>query len=542
MHEFLNKVVPSPDTAAAYRRQGWWREETFVDDLRRRAKEAPHRPAFVGWRHGSESEDVFTFEDWATQTARFAAGLKELGVRMGQPVVYQLPSWWEAAVLTTACMWLGAVAVPLSTVLRGRELERVLSATDAPVCVTVDAWQGHSHARMLADLARRRPSLRRVVLGDSKSTGAVDFDEIFTSTGPGLPARTLDPDRVAVALFTSGTTGTAKGVLHSFNTLSTAIRASRGPSRPVRLTTTAPIAGAAGVHHLVLGPLVHGNTAIVAPRYDPGLLLDLMARRRTDRLLSCPPHLRELAEQQKAQPRPLALSSVLSAGSPLMRDDLALTRQELCDSVTNAWGMTEAMGSGCTTAGYPPDWAARSLGRPRPGLEVGLTRAEDLPDGTCGLRVRGPSVCLGTFARDTGTLTWDPAATDGWLETGDLVRADGRGGYRYVGRVAERVSAGPMMIPAADVENELRSHPSVRDVAVVGYIGPHGGERPCAVVVPEQHPPTLDQLRAYLTSTGMTENYQPTRLEIASHLPRNPMGKINKTLLRERIATGDLPL
>jgi cyclohexanecarboxylate-CoA ligase len=144
-------------------------------------------------------------------------------------------------------------------------------------------------------------------------------------------------------------------------------------------------------------------------------------------------------------------------------------------------------------------------------------------------------VCVGTFQLRDRRLTWDPAATDGWYDTGDLVGEDGRGGLRYLSRVADRIGS-PHPIPILEVENELLGHPAVADVAVVGCQSPDDGkEIVCAVVVPDGPAPTLDSLRDHLLRTGMTEWYLPTRLECVGTLPRNELGKVRKNELRDRL-------
>jgi cyclohexanecarboxylate-CoA ligase len=139
------------------------------------------------------------------------------------------------------------------------------------------------------------------------------------------------------------------------------------------------------------------------------------------------------------------------------------------------------------------------------------------------------------------TVDWDsgePRVTaehdDGWFETGDLAVPDGRGGIQLMGRSADRISSVDAdMIPVADVENQLRDHPKIADVALVSYLDDEGRELPCAVVTfATDTPVSLDELRSWLIAQGMTEWYLPTRLEHLPTLPRNEIGKVRKELLR----------
>lgn len=136
--------------------------------------------------------------------------------------------------------------------------------------------------------------------------------------------------------------------------------------------------------------------------------------------------------------------------------------------------------------------------------------------------------CLATTGRDGGEPYVLADHHDGWYDTGDLAVPDGRGGIRLAGRTADRIG-GVLMIPVADVENALRAHPDITDVALVGY--GKNQELACAVVIAGA-PVTLHGLRSFLTDLGMTDWYQPTRLEVVPSLPRNATGKVRKELLR----------
>jgi cyclohexanecarboxylate-CoA ligase len=146
------------------------------------------------------------------------------------------------------------------------------------------------------------------------------------------------------------------------------------------------------------------------------------------------------------------------------------------------------------------------------------------------LFVRGAGVTLATLGRDSGTLHVLADHDDGWYDTGDHAIPDGRGGIRIIGRVADRIGTS-FMIPVNDVESQLLEHPSIDDVAVVGFPNANGDDQPCAVIV-SSAPPTMAEMQAYLTNAGMTEWYQPVRVEVVDKLPRNSAGKVRKDLLR----------
>jgi cyclohexanecarboxylate-CoA ligase len=195
--------------------------------------------------------------------------------------------------------------------------------------------------------------------------------------------------------------------------------------------------------------------------------------------------------------------------------------------------MTENGSVTITRPEDPADWAAHSDGYPVPWMEVRID-AGGSADGIGRLLVRGASQCLGYYRRDE--LYAGLVDDDGWFDTGDLARPDGRGGIRIAGRAVDLIIRGSYKIPVLEVEAILQHHPQVREVALVGYTDPRLGERACAVVVPDGEPPTLEALCEHLRAEGVTEYFWPERIEVVDALPRTPIGKVQKHFLRERLA------
>jgi cyclohexanecarboxylate-CoA ligase len=554
------------EQARTYRHNGWWRDETFLDDLARWARVRPDAPAYITGRStrrptaaagagaagagdtagSDDAVHVLSYRELDELVRRLAGGLYELGVRPGDVVAFQLPDWWETVALLLGCIRVGAIAQPMVPDLRAREVERALGRTSARVCVTVDSWQGYDHAGVLAEMAPRLPHLRhRVVYGDAARTDALDFHECLVR-GPDEPSpasvASLDPDRPCLVLFTSGSTGEAKGVLHSLNTIYagtsgfTAETAGTAPQAD-RAAATLRVSHIAGPLWSVFGTLLTGGTGVFQDAFDPDQMLDLMVLAGATRLLSPPPKLSALVAAQRSRPRRLEALHTVCTGATTIPTELVPAVQEAFGLPLRAvWGMTEIVVGTVVSRDDPPDWSASSDGRALPGLELRVV-TPDGGEGTGALQVRGAALCLGTITDDIGRITPSGDSDGGWFDTGDLARPDGRGGIRIVGRMADRIydPAAVLMIPVRDVEDELLGHPGVADVAIVACNTSDGsGEDVCAVVVPAGEPPTLADLREYLDKCGMTEYYQPTRVEILDRLPRDPLGKIRKHELRAR--------
>jgi cyclohexanecarboxylate-CoA ligase len=569
-------VLPGPpeEVARSYRAQGWWRTaETFATDLRRVAARHPRRTALVQHRAlapAARRTATLSYAQLDLYVDRFAAALAALGVRPGDPVAYQLPSRWEAAALFLACVRLGAVAVPVLPGFGARGLGRVLALSEARLCVVPDEWDGVPYAELLASLAPGLPWLRhRVVLAATEPdgparpaarTGAVDFAQHFLRTPhergpharPGRPCAPPDPaDRVCLLVAVLGPADSCALVLHSANTLYAGCRALDGPTPPGGRAdggtyySSLPLTSLASIQHTVCRPLTVGGTGVHQDVWAPGSCLDLLAGTGAEQAYAAPAQWAEvLAEQQRA-PRPLPrLRLVLSGGRTRTPPDLlAALPRTLGAPVRGVWGAPE-LGPGIVARGdIPAERAGESDGMPVAGLELSALPGRDpAPDGRAGLRVRGPSVCLGVRrdGTDAPEPTWGRGG--GWVDVGDRARADGLGGIRVTERAEGRTGAF-FLVPVDRLEAALLAHPGVRQAVVVPWTDAELGERPCAVVVPatEDAPPSLPEVRAHLTAHGIAHAALPTRLELVGSLPLDGHGHIRRDGLRtwlERLRPG----
>lgn len=225
-------AVPE-ERAAEYRRRGWWREETFLGDLHRQAALRPRRLAVAGRRVAESRTDTLDYAELNRLTDRFALALLELGVRPGDFVAVQLPNRWEMVPLIFASIRVGAVIIPISPICTEEELRHRLGLTGARVCVTLPTWADTPLAEIVTRLQGELPSLEHVLVVDGPvPEGALPFHEHFVAEEreehEGAAARldglALGADDPFVVLFTSGTTGLSKGVLHSQNTVHSAVR------------------------------------------------------------------------------------------------------------------------------------------------------------------------------------------------------------------------------------------------------------------------------------------------------------------------------
>ncbi|MBQ1033145.1 AMP-binding protein [Micromonospora sp. C97] len=540
------------ETSTAVRRlqpAGPHDDRTMLDHLREAVARHPQRSAVICWHADGRATERLTYAQLGATVERLAAGLAKLGVRRGEVVTLQLPNSWQLVALALACARIGAVAGPVAPIMRRRELEFMTRLTESPVYVGAASYRGFSYDEMSAEVAAAVPSLRhRVLIGEPSTPGALDFDADLLNRAweddvpPGeLDGREAGPDDLAQVMFTSGTTGEPKGVMHSHRTL---YAINQRQIEVLGLTSDevtamgSPTTLQGGYTWNFVMPLLLGASAVQLDTWDPALMLRIFEAERVTFFYGAPTFLSDLIHEQRRSGRDVGALKAFGTGSapvpPVLVEE---AREVLGCRVYAVWGMTE---NGCVTVTRPEDppmRAAESDGTPVPGMEIRIVdekTGRPVEKGEVGrLQVRGDNQCLGYYRRPN--LYRQSLTPDGWFDTGDLARDDGHGGIRMVGRLKDVIVRGAEKVPVVEVEAALLRHPAIREAAVVGYPDPRLGERACAVIVPDGEAPSLDELRAHLTELGMAKPYWPERISAVDELPKTPSGKVQKFVLRERL-------
>jgi len=536
-------AFPSSDEAARYYQAGWWREQTFCDDLAAAASARASHPAIIAYESGQLARSL-TYADLAAMVDRFAAALIELGVGHGDVVVLYMPNRWQLIALYLACSRIGAVASPVPPDLDARELGYVLSSSQARVCVTVNSYGGADYAARLADAAPA--SLRhQAIIGGHGGDATIDFAAFFEDTSwedrhELAAVAGIGSDEPSLLIYTSGTTGPMKAVVHTQNTLYCAVRAL---AEPLGLTRDDVISIPHYIAHLAAltcgayMPLMLGATSVIQDTSsDMDLLLDLTEAHEITYLYAAPGFVMRLLDAHRRRPRRTAsLRHFVSGSAPIRPTLITAVLETFGVSLQALWGMTE---NGCVTITRPddpPGWTAHSDGRPLPWMQVRVAHDEETGESAGHLLVRGASQCIGYLAQ----AELYAACVDGdWFNTGDLAREDGRGGIKIVGRRVDLINrADGLKVSTLEVESVLQSHPAVAEVVLIGYPDPEvpGAELVAAAVVPAGPPPSLADLRQHLATARMATGLWPDRLECMPELPKNSLGKLQRSVLRARL-------
>jgi cyclohexanecarboxylate-CoA ligase len=528
----------------AYREAGWWRDETFLDDLHRHATQQPGKTAVIGYDTAAGRTDKIDYAQLSRLTDQMAQGLVDLGVRPGEFIAVLLPDYWQMFPLALACIKAGVRIAPVPPEYRRAEMEFAFRLTEARLLITATEMAGSRPAQAALALSRDIGLPERVVVfGDDPPAGTLSFAEHFL-TGRDRPEgeladRRLGPDEPFLLLFTSGTTGTTKAPIHSQNTLYAGLRGyaeALGFDHTLVNTTAHSNMYMAGLGTRLLTALLLGGTAVCLDNWDPAVSLDLIAQHGVTTFYGSPPFVREvLAAARSRPPQDLRLASIVTGSAPVPPQLLEGVREALGVPMFSLWGMTENGAVTCTQPDDPEDWPAHSDGRPTGGMEIRIDPVTGLQDGIGVLWVRGPAQCLGYYHQDD--IYAAEVDSGGWFNTGDLVRDDGRGGIRMTGRAKDIIIYRSSNLPVAEIEAVIGKHPKVADVALIGIPDPATDEQVCAVVTAAGgSPPTLAELQEFLHNAGISDWCRPERLEVLDEMPRTPMGKIRKVELRERYA------
>ncbi|MCC7273659.1 MAG: cyclohexanecarboxylate-CoA ligase [Alphaproteobacteria bacterium] len=527
----------SPVRVAAMRAAGRWHDRTILDDLDRVVAATPDRVAIVDGNSMTGQRTELTYGALADRVARIARGLAALGVGQGDVVSWQLPNWWQFTALHLAAMRLGAVSSPLMPIFRERELRFMLRLAESKVLVVPRLFRGHDYAGMAQGLQPELPDLARVLVVGGEGEGA--FERLLEEPAPEVDFAPRRPgsDDIVELLYTSGTTGEPKGVLHTSNTLYGNIvpyaqRLGLGQGETVLMAS--PLAHQTGFLFGLMMPIHLGCRVVLQDVWNAGRAADLIAAEGVTFTMASTPFLSDLTDVAGERREDMGtLRIFLSAGAPIPRALVRRATDNLGAAIVSAWGMTENGAVTTTRLDDPPEKVFETDGCALPGMEL-RTVGEDgmvLPADREGrLQVRGCSNFVGYLKRPE----WYATDAEGWFDTGDLARLDGDGYVRITGRTKDVIIRGGENVPVVEVEGLIYQHPAVAECAVVGMPDARLGERACAYVVPRPGQTlTFAELIAFLETKKLARNYLPERLEIASALPRTPSGKIQKFRLRE---------
>ncbi|MBD0021383.1 AMP-binding protein [Gordonia pseudamarae] len=532
------ETMLTPQLSAAYHDGGYWPDRVITDYLDDYARQTPDKTAFVDHRR------EITYAQLRDEVDRCALGLLELGVRPGDVVSFQIPNWIEWVVVHYAASRIGAVSNPLIPIYREREVAFMIRLAESKVLIIPETFRGFDYRAMYEDLSGALPSVQHTLVVGSSFDEFMDTPWEQRRDRAELGALRPDGDDVSLLIFTSGTTGEPKGVMHTHNTLVAAnlpLPARLGITADTVFHIASTLAHLTGFLYGARLNVQNGATCVLQDVWDKERFVELVARHKINYTSGATPFLHDFISAHSLADNDLSsLRLFCCMGAPIPRAILEQARRSVPGMVVlGGWGQTE---NALVTLGVPGDPVEKIVGTdgcPWPGMEIRTVDAdgEAGAPGTEGrLQVRGPSLFVGYLNRPDETRA---AFSQDWFDTGDIGVIDADGYLKISGRTKDIVIRGGENIPVAFVENVFYENPRIESVAVIGLPDPRLQERACACVVlkPDERAAgfTFSEMQEYLAGKGLAKQYWPERLEVMDSLPTTPSGKIQKFQLRRKI-------
>ena len=459
-----------------------------------------------------------------------------------------LPNWTEAVIYTYAAFRLGAVVCPITTIYRQRELTFIFERTECQIAVVPSTYRGFDYAAMVRELADGLPHLEHVIcVGETATRGVVSSRALLTGASHDpINLADVENEDLAVLAFTSGTTGEAKGVMHSHASMTAAIDdfvAHAGLGGGLTSLVMSPFGHLTGFTWGILMPLIGAGDVVLLETWNAQQALDLFARYSVSFTMGATPFLSDLLDAAAERDTASFPEMFVCAGAPIP-PNLVERALRLHDArVVSGWGMSEYPIGTSTALTDDPALASTSDGRAAGRADVQVVDADGDPVGVGeegDVIIRGPGLFKGYYKRPD--LTAESFTSEDYLKTGDRARLiDRRGHLRISGRTKDIIIRGGENIPVVEIENILLTHPAIKEVALIPLPHERLGETACACVVPtwDATVPSVAELGEFLGERGVAKQFFPESIRPCAEMPRTPSGKIQKFVLRDQVLAGE---
>jgi HIP---CoA ligase len=520
--------------------------ETIGDMLHDRFMESGDHEAIV------DGATRLTYGQLEKRVLDAAAALHSTGFKTGEMVVIWGPNCWQWVVSALACWWLGGIVAPVSARNRGMDVLPILQTTGARYLFSSTESNGSNLFQILLEyiedcnlsLANTLPDLAY----------AVDFDGGFesdyfmpwepflalgSSTRVNRPAAVSGSDTCMV-LFTSGTTGRAKGVMRGHRQVLLVrwlLSDSRGFTNHDRELVIPPFSHTGGLNNGLMRCLLRGTTCIIERRYDPTETVKLMVRESVTTIGGPPSLFTQLLIEERRSAGVLGkirFATVMAAHCPpsLIHELHEHGIGQLC----TVYGLTEFEAACATSSSDSVKTIANTVGKPNPGtsLKILSDEGEEVAAGEVGeIYLSGYGLMQGYFKDEA--LTRSVVDRDGYLATGDLGRLNEEGYVQILGRRKEMIIVHGLNVYPAEVENQLMQSGMLTQAAVIGRADRLAGEQCVAFIVPLNLADFDLKLLVGWARKNMDAYKLPRKFVVLDQMPLNATGKIDTLALRHQI-------
>ncbi len=504
----------------------------------------------------------WTFTGFRGEVDRVARALINLGIQPGDKVSIWMPNRAEWLFLFGAVAKIGAILVPINTRFRTGDMEYLVNHSDSAALILMDRSGPVNYLDMLREVAPEVdsgdpsalrpaafPALRNVIIvGDERPAGAIGWDAMVAGADE-VPASELaqrecavSPDDTFLLMYTSGTTGFPKGVMHCHNPIRTIVDAANrmGMSSRDVILMYLPLFHCFGLYEGPLMSWVTGARVVLTTMFDAGETLRLIESEKATVMDGFDAHFYDLCHHpdvdrtDRSSLRTILLAVGMASSEPVAR----LAQEKFCPTLS-AWGMTEVgVGATRTFLDAPVDDRCVESGHPLPGYEfkvIDPDTGDMLPPSTMGeLCVRGYATMQGYYKRPEASA--EAIDDDGWFHTGDVATIRDDGSVRFLGRYKDMLKVGGENVDPTEVEAFLLEHPAITKAQVIGVPDPRLSEVACACLVVEPGQAITDADLDAFCRGKMASFKIPRHMLVVDDYPMTSSGKVQKYLLRQMAA------
>ncbi len=487
----------------------------------------------------------YSFDQLSKRINRLANALAKLGVKKGDRVAMLQVNCNQCVEAYFATAKLGGIYVPLNFRGKGDEQDYMVNFAEVGTL-----FVGDRYVEMMDSIRPNLATVKNLISIDKKYRDWLFYDDLIAQSSDEDITTEVDDSDTTILMFTAGTTGKPKGVMLSHNSFSIYVLENVSPPDPEleeRNLLTVPLYHIAGTQAM-MASIYGGRTLITQRQFEAKEWMELVEKEKANRAMMVPTMLRQLIEHPDFKKHDLSSLKVITYGAAPMPLEVIKKALELLPGVSfiNAFGQTETAST--VTMLSPEDHVITgteeekekklkrlsSIGKPMTDVEMKVVdeAGNTLPPDCIGeIVARGPRVMSGYWKDSEKTAkTIDK---NGWVHTGDMGYVDKDGYFFLSGRNTDMIKRGGELISPEEIENVIYTHPKIHEVAIIGVPDEEWGELPKAICVLKEGETCSPEEITEFCRAKLASYKRPRSVVFCAELPRNPMGKILKRVLRD---------